>query len=70
MTETAQAGMPLAGDPIEVQNRFDGTWVDGFEVAAVLADGASRGYRIRRLSDGAVLPAVFPVDAVVPAAGR
>jgi hypothetical protein len=40
------------GDPIEVHTRFNDSWVPGFEVAEVMNDG----YRVRRLSDGAVLP--------------
>lgn len=48
------------GTRVEVQSRFDRSWGRGFEVAEVV-DG---GYRIRRLSDGSVLPAVFSDDEV------
>jgi len=49
-----------AGTRVEIVNRFEQDWSRGFEVSEVVADG----YRIRRLSDGAVLPAVFPGDDV------
>ena len=45
------------GTPLEVRNRFDRAWAGGFEVAAVRDEGPT--YRVRRLSDRAVLPAVF-----------
>lgn len=54
------------GDPIEVQNRFDGTWCGGFEIAEVLGSPPRWSYRIRRLSDGELLPRVFEHDAIVP----
>jgi hypothetical protein len=44
-----------AGTRVEVRSRFEGAWTDGFEVAEV----TDEGYRIRRLSDGAVLPSLF-----------
>ena len=43
------------GDRVEVATHFTGTWVTGFEVAAMSADH----YRIRRVSDGTVLPVTF-----------
>jgi hypothetical protein len=55
------ARSPIApGTKVDVRNRYQGTWVRGFEVAEV-ADG---GYRIRRLSDGSVLGELFPRDEV------
>jgi hypothetical protein len=48
------------GMKVEVRNRFDGAWVPGFEVDAVL-DGS---YRLLRLSDGAVLPVAIDSDDV------
>jgi hypothetical protein len=48
------------GTKVEVRSRFDGRWARGFEVAEVLA-GA---YRVRRLSDGSVLPSEFGLDDV------
>ena len=43
------------GTAVEVRRRFDYSWVRGFEVAEVV-DG---GYRVKRLSDGTVLPSDF-----------
>ena len=39
------------GTKVDVRNRFQGTWVRGFEIAEV----TDEGYRIRRMSDGSVL---------------
>lgn len=50
------AGPLTAGARVLVRNQFDGSWARGFEVLG----GSSDGYRVRRLSDDAVLPAVFP----------
>jgi len=55
------ARTPLApGTAVDVRNRYQGTWVRGFEVAEV-TDG---GYRIRRLSDGSILRDLFIRDDV------
>lgn len=48
------------GTRVEVKSRFDGHWTRGFELSAV--DQA--GYRVRRLSDGSELPAVFAADEI------
>jgi len=50
------------GTAIEVRNRFEQRWVRGFEVVEV-GDG---GYRVRRLSDGSVLPVTFLAEDVRP----
>lgn len=57
-----------AGIPVEVQNRFDGTWSRGFAIEELVGDGsdAPPACRIRRISDGVVLPAVVPRDRVRP----
>ncbi len=54
------------GTRIEVRSRFDRRWARGFEVESVLEDVAEvpPQYRVRRRSDGAVLPAVFVDDEV------
>jgi hypothetical protein len=54
-----QAVLPV-GMMVRVRNRFEGRWVPGFSVAAH-HDGR---YRLRRASDGAVLPAWFDRDAL------
>jgi hypothetical protein len=56
-----QARSPLTpGTKVDVRNRFQGTWVRGFEVAEV----TDAGYRIRRMSDGSVLGELFSRDDV------
>jgi hypothetical protein len=55
------ARSPLApGTKVDVRNRYQGTWVRGFEVAEYTPDG----YRIRRLSDGSILGDLFSRDDV------
>ncbi len=55
------ARSPLApGTKVDVRNRFQGTWVRGFEIAEATAEG----YRIRRLSDGSTLGELFSRDDV------
>jgi hypothetical protein len=44
---------------VEVRLRFDGRWVGGFEIAGTHGSGPDREVWLRRLSDGAVLPAPF-----------
>ncbi len=52
------------GTKVEVRDRFDRRWTRGFEVAENVETGEGAGYRIRRLSDGSVLPVVFGADEV------
>jgi len=47
---------PAIGAKVAVRNRYMGTWSPGFEVLAVHAEGC----RIKRSSDGAVLPGIIP----------
>ena len=49
--------MPI-GMPIEVMTNFNGSWAGGFEIA----EPDPEGYRVRRVSDGVVLPMVFTED--------
>ena len=54
---------PLSpGSHVEVRNRFTGTWSRGFDLVEIV----DVGYRVRRLSDGSVLPTVFPPEDVRP----
>lgn len=55
----AEHGVAYLGAPVEVRSRFDGAWVQGFQVAEVTSIGDKTAFRIRRLSDGAVLPTLF-----------
>jgi hypothetical protein len=48
------------GARVEVLQRFEARWARGFEIVEVLDDG----YRLRRRSDDAELPAVFAHDQV------
>lgn len=50
----------VEGTPVEVRSRFDARWLRGFAVAVV----GPEAYQLRRLSDGAVLPAWFPASEV------
>ncbi len=57
----AHVRTPLGpGTKVDVRNRYQGTWVRGFEVAEV----TENGYRIRRLSDGSTLNELFSRDDV------
>jgi hypothetical protein len=64
MTDILSAASPLAllkpGTRVEVRRRFDQSWTRGFEVAEVQAST----YRLRRCSDGAVLPYDFDLRDV------
>ena len=51
------------GEPVEVYTAYVDDWVSGFEIAAV----TSAGYRVRRQSDGSVLPTETDVRDVRPA---
>ena len=59
------------GGPVAVRSRFDGRWCSGFEIDDVVDEPASgiSGYRLRRQSDGQVLPAVFPMEDIIPDRG-
>jgi hypothetical protein len=50
----------VAGTPVDVRSRYVGSWSRGFEVAEIVGDA----YRVRRLSDGRVLPAEFSPNDV------
>jgi hypothetical protein len=49
------------GTPVVVRNRFIAGWATGFVVESVEPRGCDR-YRLRRLSDNAVLPAAFSAE--------
>lgn len=54
---TATDGRPIGvGSAVEVHSRFDQRWTTGFTVV----EAAEQGYRLRRTSDGSILPAWFP----------
>lgn len=47
-----------------MRDRFGHRWARGFEVAEAVETDDGAGYRVRRLSDGSVLPVVFAADEV------
>jgi hypothetical protein len=50
------------GTRVEVRSRFEQRWSRGFEICEVVdSDGHDR-YRVRRRSDGSVLPVLFDAD--------
>jgi hypothetical protein len=51
---------PAVGARVAVRNRYLGTWSPGFEVVAVHHDGC----RVKRTSDGAVLPGLIALSDV------
>jgi hypothetical protein len=57
----AESGESLeAGMRVEVRRRFDQHWARGFEIV----ETGEYGYRLRRLSDGIVLPTEFSAEDV------
>lgn len=60
MEERAEEPTLAAGTAVEVMSSFDLGWKRGFEIAEVVISG----YRVRRRSDGSVLPHVFPAESV------
>jgi hypothetical protein len=55
-----RAGRPARPDGVEVRCRFGDRWVSGFEVCEVLRlDDTTTRYRLRRRSDGSVIPTLF-----------
>ena len=52
------------GTRVEVRSRFDQRWARGFEIEEQVDDQGGLRYRLRRRSDGSVLPALFVDDDV------
>lgn len=49
------------GMRVQVRSPFDRRWCAGFEIAEIVVGREGvEGFRVRRLPDGAVLPAVIP----------
>jgi hypothetical protein len=57
------------GSVVEVRSRFDGGWVSGFQVVALEAGAGGETWRVRRTSDGVVLPVPFPAAELRELAG-
>jgi hypothetical protein len=54
-----------SGTPVEVRNRFTAGWAAGFVIERACRNASGR-YRLRRVSDGAVLPAEFSAEDLRP----
>ena len=59
-------GQLVPGTRVDVYNSYALDWARGFEVSGVDAGG----YRVRRVSDGTVLPVPFAPDALRPVTPR
>jgi len=42
-----------------VQSRFEQAWARGFEIVEQIPEGDTLRYKVRRRSDGSVLPVLF-----------
>jgi hypothetical protein len=51
---------------VEVRTRFDGGWSSGFEIESAEVDDDEVRYRVRRCSDGYLLPALFAPQDLRP----
>ena len=50
------------GAKVEVRNRFEASWSRGFEVAEIIEAQLGLEYKIKRRSDGSLLPSLFPEE--------
>ena len=51
--------------PVQVRSRYrDDLWARGFEVTEIVRERDRKLYRVRRRTDGAVLPVLFSEDDV------
>ena len=58
-----ETGLCGVGQDVEVQTHYlPGGWAQGFSVVEIVPDG----YRVRRNSDRATFPEVFPANEVRP----
>lgn len=55
----ARSERPVRPDGVEVRCRFGDRWVTGFEVCEVIRSDDVTRYRLRRRSDGSVIPTLF-----------
>jgi hypothetical protein len=63
MASTSVAHLYAPGTRVQVFCRFDARWVSGFVVSEAVASTPG-SLRVVRVSDGALLPAEFPVGDV------
>lgn len=52
------------GTHVEVRSRFESRWARGFEIADLADENGLRRYKVRRRSDGSILPVLFGEDDV------
>jgi hypothetical protein len=50
------------GTRVEVRTRFDRQWTRGFEIAECDDSNGAPEYKVRRRSDGSILPVMFKAD--------
>jgi len=50
------------GTRVEVRSRFESKWSRGFEIADCEQNGDQARYKVRRRSDGSILPVSFTED--------
>jgi hypothetical protein len=50
------------GTRVEVRSRFEAAWSRGFEVVERLDADREPRYKVRRRSDGSILPVLFDED--------
>jgi hypothetical protein len=50
------------GTRVEVRSRFEARWSRGFEIAACEDSSDKPVYKVRRRSDGSILPVLFNED--------
>ncbi len=56
-------GVPVkVGVRVEVRNRFEAGWSRGFEIAEIIEAQHGLEFKVKRRSDGSLLPSAFSVD--------
>ena len=60
--DAAKTSSLRTGTEVEVLTRYEGHWASGFAIASVDQDR----FRLRRHSDGVVLPVSFRADQIRP----
>ena len=58
MWQSYHAGV-RPGTRVEVRSRFEAAWTRGFEVVERVTDVPEPQYKVRRRSDGSILPVLF-----------
>ena len=57
-------GRVRTGTRVEVRTRFESSWTRGFEIADRAEHDGRAHYKVRRRSDGSILPVTFTDDDV------